>query len=42
MAQDDSSVPTLDELGISDLALEEDSAATFQPVVNEWVDFGST
>ena len=31
--QDDSSAPTLDELGISDIALEEDSAATFQPPV---------
>ena len=30
--QDDSSVPTLDELGITDFAIEEDSAATFQPV----------
>lgn len=31
--QDDSSVPTLDELGISELATEGDAAATFQPEV---------
>ena len=31
--QDESSAPTLDELGISDLAVEEGAAATFQPEV---------